>query len=81
MRYNQRRRNSPYRNREWMLKRDSFGRRLYWIEGMGPKPGCSWCHRPLKDKRSDAIYCSPACKQAGYRAMRGRRLANRGNKR
>jgi hypothetical protein len=28
---------------------------------------CEWCGRPLAASRSDARYCSNACRQAAYR--------------
>ena len=31
------------------------------------KPLCQYCHEPFKPRRSDAKFCSVACKQAAYR--------------
>lgn len=38
---------------------------------------CAVCGKPFTAKRADAIYCSPACKQAAYR---GRVTDNRSTK-
>jgi hypothetical protein len=38
-----------------------------------PKHRCRWCKRLFNHRRTDAIYCSDACKMKKYRE---RRVAN-----
>jgi hypothetical protein len=38
-----------------------------------PKQPCIICGEPFTPKRSDAIYCSAACKQRGYRSKQTQR--------
>jgi hypothetical protein len=40
-----------------------------------PKQPCVICGEPFTPKRSDAIYCSGACKQRGYRRKQTQRAA------
>jgi predicted nucleic acid-binding Zn ribbon protein len=40
-----------------------------------PKHPCVICGEPFTPKRSDAIYCSAACKQRGYRRKQTQRAA------